>query len=344
MKLRYSLLITSLAAMASKLAFASSVTVVSGIPPGELINYAPPAPPPYVAIDVDKTFNDLTPIVLRLTIDANDIASGGIVELSEGLINHTGSTWTGFRMVVSSDGGQPVPTFEAAPTGATFFGYDGISYSGLLSTTVSNVGTNTIKIDWSIPNNAGGYTGYFNGGTPGRIRLNVSNLSLGQSFLLTEFPVTTPPAITVSGTVDLQDIDGDEAGLEVEIEVRNVGSTTPLETHTVTLGAGGSYSFNSNLAAGTYDVAAKGSHWLRQLDGSVTFAAGGATANFSLVNGDADPDNEVNLVDAGRISAAFGSVDGDPNWNPLADLNEDGEVNLVDWGIMSARFGQAGDE
>lgn len=153
-----------------------------------------------------------------------------------------------------------------------------------------------------------------------------------------------PAGINVSGTVDLQDLDGDEAGLEAVIEVRNVGSVTPLETHTVTLGAGGSYSFVSNVAAGTYDVAAKGSNWLRQVDGSVSFPNGGATANFSLTNGDADPDNEVNLVDGGAISAAFGSVDGDPNWNENADLNKDGEVNLVDWGIFSAKFGQAGDD
>lgn len=184
--------------------------------------------------------------------------------------------------------------------------------------------------------------GYYDGWSIRTVQFYAFDTAEGDFFV--NFLKVANPPITVSGTVNLQDIDGDEAGNEVVIEVRNVGSTIPLETHTVTLGAGGSYTFDSDVAAGTYDVAAKGSNWLRKLNGSVSFPSGGATSNFDLVNGDADPDNEVNLVDGGAISAAFGSTDGDPNWNPNADLNRDGEVNLVDWGILSARFGQAGDE
>lgn len=68
------------------------------------------------------------------------------------------------------------------------------------------------------------------------------------------------------------------------------------------------------------------------------------TINFELINGDVELDNEVNLVDYASVSASFGSVHGDPNWNPRADLNGDGEVNLFDAGIVSANFGLAGDE
>lgn len=149
---------------------------------------------------------------------------------------------------------------------------------------------------------------------------------------------------TVNGVVNLQDIDGDAEGCEVTFEVREVGGFTPLEVHTVTLGPGGTYSFATSQPDGSYDVTAKGTHWLRQLNGGVAFIGGASNVDFDLINGDADPDNEVNLVDAGALSAAFGSIEGDPNWNANADLNKDGEVNLVDWGILSARFGLAGDE
>lgn len=148
----------------------------------------------------------------------------------------------------------------------------------------------------------------------------------------------------VEGVINLQDLDGDEAGCEVTIEVRDVGNFIPLEVHTVTLGPGGAYSFSSSLPDGNYDVTAKGTHWLRQLQSNVAFSNGASGLNFDLVNGDADPDNEVNLVDAAALSAAFGSVEGDLNWNPNADLNKDGEVNLFDWGILAARFGQVGDD
>lgn len=146
---------------------------------------------------------------------------------------------------------------------------------------------------------------------------------------------------TVAGTVTLEDYDPDEMGREVVIEVLLAG--VPVETQNVTLGAGGDYSFTTALS-GVYDIACKGSHWLRRVVTGVTLTPGSTSnAIFSLTNGDADPDNEVNLVDAATISAAFGSVEGDLNWNAEADLNGDGEVNLVDYGIMSAMFGQAGD-
>ena len=64
---------------------------------------------------------------------------------------------------------------------------------------------------------------------------------------------------------------------------------------------------------------------------------------FSLINGDIDGDNEVGPGDFGILSSAFGSVDGDPNWDPEADLDGDGEVGPSDFGILSANFGLSGD-
>ena len=52
---------------------------------------------------------------------------------------------------------------------------------------------------------------------------------------------------------------------------------------------------------------------------------------------------EVGPGDFGALSAAFGSVDGDSNWDPMADLDGDGEVGPSDFGILSANFGMSGD-
>lgn len=145
--------------------------------------------------------------------------------------------------------------------------------------------------------------------------------------------------------VDLNDFEGTIAGTPVVIEVRAVGSTIPLETQTINLNSIGDCIYASGLPSGNYDIAVKAPHWLRRVMPSITFTVGSTTsASVSLTNGDVDGDNEVNLVDYGLGAAAFGSIDGDPNWNPLADLNGDEEVNLVDIAIVSANFGQAGDE
>ena len=75
---------------------------------------------------------------------------------------------------------------------------------------------------------------------------------------------------------------------------------------------------------------------------------GGATSgasgvSFSLVDGDVNGDNNVNLADLLAISAAWRSTPGSPNWNPKADLNGDGKVNLADWLIVSKSRRQTGD-
>ena len=72
----------------------------------------------------------------------------------------------------------------------------------------------------------------------------------------------------------------------------------------------------------------------------------GPQPNFRivLVNGDVDGDNEVTLADYAQLALAFGSAEGDPNWNEFADLDGDLEVTLADYGILARNFGQAGDD
>jgi hypothetical protein len=66
--------------------------------------------------------------------------------------------------------------------------------------------------------------------------------------------------------------------------------------------------------------------------------------DVTLVNGDVDGDNEVTLLDFGRLVAAFGAIPGDDNWDADADLDGDEEVTLLDFGILVSHFGELGDE
>lgn len=145
----------------------------------------------------------------------------------------------------------------------------------------------------------------------------------------------------VSGTVVLEDFFGSVAGRTVVMEVRSGG--TAVQTENVTLGVGGSYSFDATVPPGTYDVAAKGSHWLRKQVAGVSITGAGPTVNFSLPNGDVDGDNEVTIGDYSLLSTAFGSGPGDPNWDPEADLDGDDEVTIGDYAILSNNFGMLGD-
>lgn len=97
------------------------------------------------------------------------------------------------------------------------------------------------------------------------------------------------------------------------------------------------------VPTGTYDIAFRGSHWLRKLVPNVTIS-GVTLLDVALSNGDINGDNEVNLLDFSGLLAAYGSVPGEPQWNFLADLDGDLEVGLLDFSILLRNFGLLGDE
>ncbi len=148
----------------------------------------------------------------------------------------------------------------------------------------------------------------------------------------------------ISGDVDLQDFFGDPQSIQATLEIRNVGSTTPIESHTIALFASSGYSVVTSVSPGTYDIAIKPNHWLRHKRGSIAVGTTGATVDFSVANGDVDEDNEITIGDYAQLSAAFGSVPGDGNWNALADLEGDLEVTIGDYAILSQNFGMLGDD
>jgi hypothetical protein len=151
------------------------------------------------------------------------------------------------------------------------------------------------------------------------------------------------PAHAVSGSVTLQNFLATPVGVPVTIVVRSPGSTTAIETHVVNLGAGGSFSFETTLV-GTFDIAVKGSHWLRKRLQGVSIGSGGVSGlAFSLINGDALADNRVNGSDLTAISYAWRTTPGMPKWNPNADLNGDLRINGSDWVIASMNWRVAGD-
>ncbi len=122
-------------------------------------------------------------------------------------------------------------------------------------------------------------------------------------------------------------------GTLVTVEVRSIGSTTPLFSQTVNTGSGGTYSgLTISLDPGTYDITAKGYSHLRVKKSSqsltqnttIDFTAAGTSPLLSGdVNG-ASGDNKVNGIDLTQI------VSGLTAFNVRYDLNRDTRVNGID--------------
>jgi hypothetical protein len=87
------------------------------------------------------------------------------------------------------------------------------------------------------------------------------------------------------------------------------------------------------VAAGITDAAGNA------LDGNADFVAGGDfSQSFFFLNGDANRDRAVNLLDFNILSTNFGQS---PRDFSQGDLNYDGQVNLIDFNILSGNFGQS---
>jgi subtilase family serine protease len=148
-----------------------------------------------------------------------------------------------------------------------------------------------------------------------------------------------PPTFTVGGTVSLQQCDN----LAQQINFTFRPASGSSFTDTVTLGADGSFSI-AGVPNGTYTIAIKGAKWL-QADLTGVVVNGGAVSGLSasLLGGDLNNDNVVNIDDFSILAAAYGTTSSDSNWNTLADINCDGVVDINDFSILAGNFGDSGD-
>ncbi|HTQ08486.1 MAG TPA: hypothetical protein VMI31_00295 [Fimbriimonadaceae bacterium] len=178
---------------------------------------------------------------------------------------------------------------------------------------------------------------------PAGLETGPATLTLIANGITSSTRAVTVASKIVQGTVTLQNYSASPNLEPVTIEIRNVGSTTPIDSQVVTLDASGNFQMATAVATGTYDITAKGPHWLRQKLSSQTIGANGILGlHFSLVNGDINGDNAISLADFGKLKLAYGSVPGNSNWNPNADLDGNGSVGLSDFGILKLHYGQTG--
>ena len=104
------------------------------------------------------------------------------------------------------------------------------------------------------------------------------------------------------------------------------------------VGADGSFLFE--VLEGTFDVTVKQPGYLTHTVKNVT--PNGSDVDLgviTLVAGDVNGDNMINIMDMGAFRANFGKV-GANILDPFTDVNGDGMVNIMDMGIFRANFGK----
>ena len=96
-------------------------------------------------------------------------------------------------------------------------------------------------------------------------------------------------------------------------------------------------------SSGVKTIIFKGDTWLGKAVTGVDLNVGQDNLDVTLVNGDCDGNNVVDLGDFDILAPAFGTTSGDAGFDPVADLNGDFNVDLGDFDILAAAFGMEGD-
>jgi hypothetical protein len=152
------------------------------------------------------------------------------------------------------------------------------------------------------------------------------------------FSVDPSGATMVYGTVDLEQYLGG-GGIGAELQFREPGTSNVLYSAPITLSSSNGYAL-TGVPSCTYDVAVKFPNWLRQVVPNVAVTGSSVKVDFSCLNGDADGNNAVDVVDINTVLTHFGET----GVGTTGDLDWDGSVCLLDVNLVFIDFGQAGDD
>jgi parallel beta-helix repeat protein len=135
-----------------------------------------------------------------------------------------------------------------------------------------------------------------------------------------------------------------KAGISETFNVTIKYNETIIETQTVIELAPGynttlTFSWNTTQTkAGSYTISAEASIVTDELD-TIDNTLIYGTALVKLP-GDVNGDGIVDAFDIFYLSEAYGSMSGDPEWNPDRDFNDDGMVDVLDLFALSKNYGK----
>jgi hypothetical protein len=163
---------------------------------------------------------------------------------------------------------------------------------------------------------------------------------------VTRTPMPTGPA-GVAGSVAFQGRGAPgSAQWQSTLQVRAhlPGDPIPAYQFAADTDTNGDFALGSGIVTGTYDIAVRNAHSLTNLRAGVLLPlAGGAALNMgTLIEGDANGDNDVNISDLVLLANAYGASQGDAGFSGQTDFNADGTVGISDLVLLANNYGRSG--
>jgi hypothetical protein len=161
------------------------------------------------------------------------------------------------------------------------------------------------------------------------------------------FTSTASSNITVNLSVSLQGGARPDAGYVIPLTVKffapgaNVLTESPLFQSTVTTTKSDTTAIAqvTGVPAGNYDVTVVSAHTLVNVKLNVSIASPGITLNMGiLLEGNANDDNIINMLDFSTLATSFGTSSGVAGYDPRADFDRNGQVNMLDFSLLASNY------
>jgi len=176
------------------------------------------------------------------------------------------------------------------------------------------------------------------------LRVSAPDLSGDATFAYLGLPIyPPPPEATIRGRVHLQGRPAPPAPswrIPLSFALNRPGRSTPTAIFTPTTDIQGVFTV-TGIVPGVYDLRIKNAHTLRNVQPNVTLTDGLNEIDLgTLLEGDADDNNVINITDFSILRTTYGRQRGQPGFDARADFNEDGVIDLADFSLLRTNFGK----
>ena len=293
-------------------------------------------------LTVWENYNTGSPTNITSSSTYSSADTSKVTVSSAGLISSVNPTSTPVNVTVTWDGGgytatDPVTVYSpiSITTSSLPAGTVGVTYAGATLAATGGSGSYT----WSATGLPGGLsinssTGAISG-TPtatfsGSVTVTATDaVSYAGNSGSTSLSLTVNAA-TITGSASLNFYSGDLTG---KIQIYLDG------TQQAVTDANGNYTI-SGVSDGNHLFEIEAPGYLRAYK-NIDITGSIVMPSVTLIAGDVNGDDVVNIEDYTAVIAAYGSTPGSSNWNAAADFNRDGVVNIADVTILQVDYGKS---
>ena len=130
-------------------------------------------------------------------------------------------------------------------------------------------------------------------------------------------------------------------GYPLTVVLHSGSCNNPVATYNATTDASDNFTI-TGMPSGTSYVRVKNAHTVSNCRANVVVPSAGVVDLGTMLEGDANNDDKINIIDFSVLRGGFGKCLGVAGWDPRPDFNGDGCINIRDFSLLRTNFTKQG--